>query len=274
MGRLRGLMWLAAGLVVALLAGLVGFMTLSRAAARVGGETESIPTQAVVVAARPVPLGTLLAAEDLEVRQFPAEAIPEGAVGRASDAEGRLSSIELSAGEPILAQRLIDPNVVSTDGRAALYLAENEVLMAVPAVDLLSQVNVLEVGDRVDLLVSLDFSTTRDMQDVALPVATEGAAAETSANDEEQTTFTVLQNVGIAGIVYPAGAGAGDGQAPQALLLTLAPQDALVLKYAQDADGMIDLVLRAPDVGKSFETEPVDLDYIINRYRIPYEQGR
>ena len=273
MGRLRGFLWLTAGLIVALLAGFVGFMTLSRATARAGGQAEAIPTQAVVVAAHAVPLRALLTADDLELRQFPADAIPEGAISRIDDAEGRLSLIDLNPGEPVLAQRLLDPNSVAADARSALFLADNEVLMAIPADDLFSQQDVLKAGDHVDLVISLDFPVTRDMEGISLPVAATDTTVDTRP-DDESATFTVLENVTIAAMVYPPDHEAGDGQDPEALLLTLAPQDALVLKYVRDAGGLLDILLRAPDVEQSFGAEPVDLDYVINRYRIPYEQGR
>ena len=61
---------------------------------------------------------------------------------------------------------------------------------------------------------------------------------------------------------------------PTAILLTVDPQDSLVLKYMLDAEGVIDLVMRSPGVDRDFETVPVDLDYIINRYDIPLEVGR
>jgi hypothetical protein len=185
MGRLRGLMWLAAGLV--------------GRCWRVGGLYDPLSGGGPASAEkrnrsrhkpslwRPGPCRwARCGGRGFGGTPVPRRSHTRGRRGRASDAEGRLSSIELSAGEPILAQRSSTPNVVSTDGRAALYLAENEVLMAVPAVDPAQPGQCAGGGRRVDLLVSLDFSTTRDMQDVALPVATEGAAAETSANDEEQ----------------------------------------------------------------------------------------
>ena len=62
--------------------------------------------------------------------------------------------------------------------------------------------------------------------------------------------------------------------APDTVLVSISPQDALAVKYAIDAGGTIDLVLRAPGVEKPFVTDPVDIDYLINRYRIPTGPGR
>jgi len=279
LGRLRGFLWLVAGLVVAGLAGIVGFITLSRAAAQSVGEMASKPTVPVVVAARAVALRSTLTSEDLQLKELPVDVLPEGVLSDVLDAEGKVALVDISPGELILAQRLMEPNAMSADGRLALFIAEDEVLMAFPATDLLSRTGVLKPGDRVDLLVSLHLPTDRGM---AMP-AEEGKAAGSRQN-EELATFVVLENVGIAafvggpsaqqesgGILSPV---AKEASSVQAVLFTLRPQDALVLKYAKDAGGIQDIVLRAPGAEHPFFTEPVDVDFIINRHRIPTDVGR
>jgi len=47
-----------------------------------------------------------------------------------------------------------------------------------------------------------------------------------------------------------------------------------VLKYVMDAGATQALVLRAPGADTPFETEPVNIDYLINRYDLPTEIGR
>jgi pilus assembly protein CpaB len=61
---------------------------------------------------------------------------------------------------------------------------------------------------------------------------------------------------------------------PDALLLTVTPQDALVLKYVKDAGGTVDIVLRAPGAEQPATIEPVDVDYVIKKYQIPTAPGR
>jgi len=277
MARTRGCIWLAAGLVLAALAGFVAFMTLTRTAPQpeagdaAGGSGR---TQAVVVAAQAVPVRTQLTAEMLAVRQLPIEAVPQGAIADPAEVEGKVTTTELFAGEAILSLRLVDPNVVSGDGRLALVVTEDEVLMAFPAEDLMTSAGVLKPGDRVDILVSLDVPTERT-------AGGEGA-------DEEQATFNLLQGALIAAVVggpqpqtgNPADAITGGGGATtpggdlQALLLTVSPQQALVLKYAKDAGGRFDFVLRAPGADQEFPVEPVDIDLLINQYALPIGVGR
>lgn len=263
MGRTRGCLWLTAGLVVAALAGLVAFIALRNAIPAAPDEATGQTGQLVqvVVADRDIPIRTLLTAEDIALREIPVASSPQGAVQTLEDAIGKLTLTDLVAGEILLAQRLVDPNVVSGDGRIALVLSEGEVLMAFPANDLMSESRVLKPGDHVDILFSLDVPVDRGL----------GAGAGT---DEEQFTVNLLQNLVIAAIVGGETTTGGTTGSPEAILLTIDPQDALILKYAKDAGGIVDIVLRAPGDEAPFETEPVDVDFLINQYRIPIDVGR
>ncbi len=267
MARLRGFLWLTAGLVVALVAAGVAFTTLSQATEAQTDEETATPKVEVVVAARSVPVRTVLTEEDLQLAETPLTAVPESALRSIDDAVGQMTLADLFAGEIVISQRLMDPNVVSENGRKALMLVEEEVLMALPAQDLLSRIGFLKPGDKVDVLFSLDFPVSR------LP-------NDDSANDrEEQATFSVLENLTVAALVgETANTGSeseeSDAGKPDAVLLTVKPQDALVLKHVMDAGGALDLVLRAPGMDGSFDADPVDIDYMINRYGIPHEVGR
>lgn len=264
MGRTRGCLWLAAGVVVAILAGVVAFAALNGAAGsdREGAAGRSTPTVPVVVVLEPVPIGAVLSAPVLEVRDVDAAVVPTGALASVEEAVGKITLTDLYAGEVVVAARLADPTAVSNDGRVALVLADGQVLMALPAQDLMSQIGMLKAGDRVDLLFSLEFPTDRNT----------GAGA---ANQEELATFNLLQNVTIAAVVSTQAPAQGQPTAaPDALLLTISPQDALTLKYVRDAGGILDIVLRTPGDEQPVETDPVDVDYMIDRYQIPTEVGR
>jgi pilus assembly protein CpaB len=262
MARMRGCVWLGAGLIVALLAGLVAFITLTRTTERQqSAGLESGTVVPVVAAAQSVPVRSKLTAEMVQVKQMPVEAAPQGYLSDPAQAIGKITLIDLYPGEPILSPRLVDPNVTAPDGRMALVVAADEVLMAFPATDLMSKVGILKPGDQVDILISLDFPTDR---------AT-GAAATTQG---EQQTFSVLQNTTVAAVVSaPSAQGQPAGQ-PEALLLAVSPQNALILKYVKDMDGKVDIVLRAPGVDQEFDVSPVDMDLMLNRYKLPAEVGR
>ncbi len=270
MGRLRGFLWLFVGLIVAIMAGFVAYITLSRAGVQQSGGLISAPEVGVVVAARALEVGAVLDEEDVELRAIPVNAIPEGALRSTEDAVGLLTLVELYPAEVLLAQRLVDPNVVSGDGRIAVVVAEDEVLMAFPTEDLMSKIALLKPGDQVDMLFSLDIPYT-DFSQIS---GAAGAARSSPQEKEEQSTFTVLENVTVAAIVGSETTTGGTGGAADALLLTVSPQDALVLKYVMDAEGIVDILLRSPGSDQPFESEPVDIDYIIDRYQISIGRGR
>jgi pilus assembly protein CpaB len=254
---------LVAGLLVALVAGVVAFVTLSRGAERqevAGQQIDPGTVVDVVVAAQAQPPLTLLTAEMLAVKQIPVQAAPEGYLSETEEAAGKMTTTELAAGEILLTSRLVTPDVVTGDGRLAVIMNDDQVLMAFPANDLMNSLGVLKPGDHVDLLFSLDFPLGQTGED---------------ANETELVTFNALQNQTIAAIVggQPADEGEQASQA-KALLLTVSPQDALTLKYLKDANATMDVVLRAPGADQPFETEPVDIDRIINENRIPLGVGR
>jgi pilus assembly protein CpaB len=217
----------------------------------------------VVVAAAAVPVRTVLNDDMVRVQRMPVSTAPEGALQQTSQAIGKVTTVELYPGEPLLIQRLVDPNVTPANGRNAVVLDGDKVLMAFPADDLMSKVGVLRPGDHVDLLATLDFPADR------------GAGG--GGGEDEPATFNVLQNLTIAATVsLPSGAQAEEAasSAPPALLLTVSPQDALTLKYVKDAGGRIDIVVRAPGAEGPFTTEPVDLNYMIDKFQIPAGAGR
>jgi pilus assembly protein CpaB len=255
--------------LVALIAGVVAFMALSRATAQRSGATQAVVEVEVIVATGRIPVRSVLTAENLRTKMMPVNAVPEGALQQASQAIGKLTTVELFPEEVILAQRLVDPNVIPADGRMALVMDGDQVLMAFDAEDLMSKAGVLKAGDHIDLLATYAFPAGR------------GAGGSTG---EQLATFSLLQNLTIAAIVGgPAPSGQGglgkqaaqvSGDLPAALLLTVSPQDALTLKYIRDAGGRVDIVLRAPGAEGPFTVEPVDAKYLIDKYKIPTTSGR
>ena len=159
MARTRGCLWLMAGAVVALLAGLVGYLTLSNATAQRDAPAGGLPEVQVVVAAQAVAVRSALTDKDVVLRSVPVNLAPEGALQETRAVVGKVAMTDLVPGEVILQQRLADPNVTARDGRAALMMAGDEVLMAFPAADLLSKAGVLKAGDHIDLLFSLQVPT-------------------------------------------------------------------------------------------------------------------
>lgn len=237
----------------------------------------------VLVTTHALPVRHLLTAGDVTMVQMPVEFAPLESVSEVNDVVGTITMIPMAAGEIVMRQHLADPTNISRD--LAFIIEDDQVVMAFPATDLMSQIDVLQAGDLVDILVS-----------VAVPVLPDSQVGLASSGQEEDPedelfTFNALQRVGIQAIVVDitrdrtasttttttraAGATPAPTATPgpqeiqaQAILLALAPQDALVLKHLVDAGGIIDIVLRAPTADQVFELDPVTGEYLKDRYEL------
>jgi len=259
MKRRSGCIWIVAGAVLALLAGVLAFWAIFRATSQVMPGEPEVPEVGVVVAARALGVREVIMPDSVKLIQAPADIVPETALRNVEDALGWITLAPVASGEMILSGHIVSPTV--TGEYFAFTMDPDKVAMAIPARDLMSSNNLLQAGNHVDLLFSFEI-LEQDQQTGAL------------------VTFNALQNLEIAAIVKPraaeTGAAAqttGKGSGPLAIIFALDPQDALVLKHLQDIGGTVDIVLRAPGIEQRFETQPVHLDYILDRYtiRIPVE---
>jgi len=159
-------------------------------------------------------------------------------------------------------------------------LGEDTVLMAFPANDLMSGLNVIQRGDVVDIFVSVDQTIQPETQEL-------GAAGKATEPLTRLFTFDAMQRVGVMAIVVdiinkesqsstiPAQGNPQPTPQPElsnirvkAYLLALTPQDALVLKHLQDVNGKFDIVLRPPTSTELFKLNPVLSEYIIDQYQL------
>lgn len=254
MKKKAGVLWILAGVVLALVAGGVSFYTVLRAGARAVPQTQPEPKSQVLVALRAIPLRGIVDAADVTVRTVPTDIAPANALRDPEDAIGKMVAVPLAADEVVLASDLISPTL--TGPNYALTMDETRVAMAIPVDDIMSRNNLLKPGDHIDILFSFDVKISE-------------------GEDEKFTSFDALQNLEIAAVVRTtdlqaeAGERTGLSSAPPlALILTLDPQDALVLKNLLDRQAMLDIVLRSPDAEDQFPVTPVNEDYIIERYQL------
>jgi Flp pilus assembly protein CpaB len=245
-------------------------------------EQAAIVEASVVVASRDLKLGDLLHQEDVQTINISKEFLPRDAVTDPENAIGRFIKTDIIQGEMILDHNLADPS--NTNGDIAYTLADDHVLMAFPAKDLMSTLSIVERGDLVDLFVTIEQVVSVVGENVA------GENPEAAPAEQSTTiTFDALGRVGITALVVDiiqdqgnqqtvfTSEGQEDQPAPQATpdrsqinirayLLALDPQDALVLKHLIDQGAKFDIVIRTPASEIDFDLDPVTSEYIKELY--------
>ena len=259
---------------VAIFAGILLYQRLNGGPVRAANQEDVVKTQVVVVT-RDLFLGDQLTEADVKLVQVPVELAPRGAIVELDDAYGAFTKTDLVSGEILLATNLANPTNSNHD--LAFIIAEDHVLMAFPAGDLISRNNIIKRGDIIDI-----FATFKQVIQT-VPDNTTTTTTTTDGTPEEpvERTFTVdaFQKVGVTALVLevvetdtPVLQGQNTGQVSVtstrtvSYLLALNPQDALVLKHLKDTDAIFDIVLRAPTSTIQFDLTPVTEEYIIEFY--------
>lgn len=231
----------------------------------------------IVVTTRDLAVGNVISREDIQAVTMPVSLVPRDALLTLEDALGKMTIVHLVQGEMVLQHHLADPTNVSHD--IGYTLADDEVLMAFPAGDLMSGLGVLQRGDTIDIFASLTVEVT--------PTNIAPSAVTTNQQVQQITrlfTFDAFQHVQLTAIVAdvvadsnntPVPTEGGEEAAPnpadvkvRAYLLAMNTQDALVLKHLSDAGAIFDFVLRSPTSNELFDVDPVTVDYLLQRYEL------
>jgi Flp pilus assembly protein CpaB len=279
-----GILIAIAGLVIAVLGVIAIRQIVSQALAPPPVPTpQASATETVVVVTHDMRIGDLLQADDLTTVDIPVELIPRNALKDELEVIGRITKVALVDGEMVLRHHLADPTNVSHD--LAFVIDDDQVLMAFPAGDLMSGLNVLQRGDLVDIFISLE---------KAAPVLdAEEAASEEEILEEERReapraprlfTFDAMQAMELTAIIAeiqyeenqtigPLGADESATRQPssvrvRAYLLALPAQEALVLKHLKDIGATFDFVLRSASPPIYFDLDPVFDEYIVEKYQL------
>ncbi len=176
------------------------------------------PVQAAV-AARDLPIGTILAAEDVRLVDWPAAALPIGLARTVDAVVGRGIIAAVSANEPLLASKLADPEA---GGGLAMTIPEGMRAVSIKVDEVVGVAGYVLPRTRVDVLVTLD----------------------PRQEGREPTTRVVLQNVRV----LTAGQsidhrGEGEPQLVPVVTLLVSPEQSEILTLAA-TEGRIQLALR------------------------------
>lgn len=250
MNKQRGWLLLSLGVLLALGTGVAVFFllrqqqqaALAEARAVAAAQVAPVATIELPVAARPLTPGTTLTAADVQLKEFPVDLVPQAAITDTVILENQVLAESVGAGETFSSPQLAGASAA----RVSSQLPAGQVLYAFPVADLLNQVGVVEPGDRLDLLITL-------------PIANADATSATQV-----TAFTV-QNILVFDVVRPI-VDEEEQAAAVALLLSLTPADAALVKHVRDSEASIDFVLRSVLDSEPFEVAPLDREALIARY--------
>ena len=265
MKRRRGVLWLLAGLVLAIAAAGISYFAFQQAMAERASAVEEPSTQTVVVAKQLINERAVIRLADISTEERPIEEVPSGAIFKTDDAVGRIATRSLQPGQILLTQYLIESfsptgieaaDIITESVNFNEALGEDLVGFAFPVTDRLSKEGILLAGDHVDLLFSTDVVGQQ-----------EGSGGKVS--------IYAIQDVEILQVIYmPAPTEEGDEKAveeaplvPKTLMMAMEPQDAVVLKYAIDTQSPLDVVLRAADNERFFDVDAVHINTISEDYR-------
>jgi pilus assembly protein CpaB len=229
------------------------------------------PTQLpVVVAAADIPLGTVVTADMLTTRTIGVGSIETNALGDVSQGVGKTTRTNITASQQVHSTDFQNRAVPLTvpAGKRAFPVQINE---------LTGVLNLLDVGDTVDLIISL----RGDAFPVVQVLADGSVTVVSGINPLSIKLPLLMQDVQIIGVLEAPAPAPAEGQAAPAastkpvitganklLVLAVTPQQAEVLLYARTT-GTLDAVLRPPsDAGQTVTTTGVILKTLVEDYGI------
>jgi pilus assembly protein CpaB len=190
------------------------------------GPQAAVETEAIYVALTPIAGQEQLNSKNIKLEQWPKHLIPKGgALTKLEEVDGRRIKYSLAPGEPILQNKLVGAD----DKRATTDVPPGYRLKAVHA-DAVSAVgNLIQPGDRVDVLVYLKSNFKGDSQNAG--------------------TTTILQDIKVFAVNdqwRPGDSGEGEPIPVKNVTLLLTPEQVEKLTLASEL-GKVSLVLRSPD---------------------------
>ena len=249
MGRRKGWMFFALGLVLALSAAAMVFVVLQNAEAKPSEGPLPIPTTKLPVAARPLEPGMKLSSADYIMKDFPLDLVPVSAITETVNLDSQLLIRPVGQGETFRSDQFLGGQGSSMSQQ----IKQGMVLFAFPIVDLMSQSDVVRDGDHVDLLLTLPLKGLR------------GEPTEAEKDLGQATTLT-LQNIEVYKVLRTTKKEDQPEGAPTALMISVTPADAVILKYAKDSEGKIDFTLRSPLDTAPFVAPSIDRAEFSRKY--------
>jgi pilus assembly protein CpaB len=255
--RRKGWLFFVVGLILALGAGALVFVVLQEQAKAAAIKAENdmrtayTPpvTMTLPVAARPLELGQTITPEDYIPKEFPLDLVPINAITQTADLDNQFLVTPVGQGETFSKRQFLG----SQGATVSQQIPAGKVLFAFPIVDLMSKSNLIQDGDRIDLLLTM---------------AGQSGDASGSTTGAGQVTGYTLQNIEVFKVLRTAaedGKQVGDATS---LLCSLTPEDAVLIKAVKDSGGTIDFSLRSPADKDPFQAPSINTGTLAERYNL------
>jgi len=226
-------------LVLALGCGLVASIGITQVMSKQGKDasTPAGDTQSIFVAMEDIAFGESVTSQVLRLEEWPKGKVPEGALSKIEDVEGRRTRTILYAGEPLLERKLLAKG--DSGPGVSNRIPKGYRVISVQVDKVSGSSSMILPGDRVDVMLYLTRSpgsgtyqaTTRTiLQDVKVFAVNDVVGLESDQND----TSIVAQTISL--LVTPE-------QAQQVMLATEMGKIRLVMRSPEDQD--------QPEVGDS-----------------------
>jgi pilus assembly protein CpaB len=193
MKRGASLAVLIAGIIVALLAGVIAFGWLQK---RTTAQSQAAATQPVVVAAINLTWGKVLDAMQVKTVPFRKGSLSQGYFSQVSEVVGRTLLYPVKEGEPLFESQLA-PTSVKAGGVSAL-ISPNKRAMAVKVDKVIGVSGYINPGNRVDVLVTINQQDGEKQSPVTktilenVLVLTVGSEVEKTGKQEKPTAVDVI----------------------------------------------------------------------------------
>jgi pilus assembly protein CpaB len=160
-----------------------GFMGLTAVvfAAQWLGRQATLATSKVMVAARDIPLGSVLAADMLKSIDWPAASLPDGAIGEAKQLETRVVKTNVQRGEPLLQNKLAP---VGTKGGLSSIISDGKRAVTVKVNEVIGVAGFALPGNLVDVMVNARDEADRPVSKIVLEQILVLAVAQEANRDE------------------------------------------------------------------------------------------
>jgi Flp pilus assembly protein CpaB len=234
------------------------------------GVTPPPTSAATVIAAKDIPLGTVVTADMVGTQTLQLTARNAAALADVSQAIGQTARTSITAGAQVLSSDFkagVTNHVEVPVGLRAFPIQVNE---------LTGVGNLVDIGDHLDILISLSGSSFPVVQ--ILPDGT--ITVVSGLNSLSVKLPLLLEDVQVIGTLAQTAPAPAQGGAPAAstaptltgtsklLILAVTPAQAEVLLFARTT-GTLDVILRAPeDAGVTVTTDGVILKTLIDKYGI------